>query len=87
MSRDLTELNKLEAYLKDKGIDYRRIDEDKDPDYHQIIVPKKGWDVICHKGSYGCEQGLLEGMGSIFGKNVEGYLTTADVIQRIKEGK
>lgn len=57
-------------------------------DRHQIEVFKKrrrSWDVICQFGSYGADQGLLEGMGDIFGKDVEGWLTAEDVIKRIEE--
>ena len=112
--RDLTELNKLEKYLKEHEIDYARIDEDnafkfdlqsalrqtqinilQAMDRHQIIVggdKEPGacdWDVICHNGSYGCDEGLLEGMGSIFEDELEGWLTADDVIVRIEksEGK
>lgn len=97
MRRDLTELNKLEKYLKRNGIRYRRIDV-LDPcfDRHQIVVGGDlepgacDWDAICNRGSYGCEDGLLEIMGSIVdekrvGDCVEGYLTAADVIKRIEE--
>jgi hypothetical protein len=97
MSRDLTQLNKLEEYLKRNGIRYRRIDV-LDPcfDRHQIVVGGDlepgacDWDAICHRGSYGCEDGLLEIMGSIVdekrvGDCVEGYLMAADVIKRIEE--
>ena len=64
------------------GIEYEPMD------IHQIVVYKDGvrsWDVICHRGSYGCETGLLEGMGELFGIDVEGYLTAADVIKKIEE--
>lgn len=109
MSRNLTELNKLEKYLKANGFEFQREDsdntfpaeewrviqeimgEDAEPmDKHQIVVyvdGRRSWDVICHKGSYGCAQGLLEGMGDIFGPDVEGYLTAEDVINRIEEAK
>lgn len=59
-------------------------------DKHQIIVFEDGvrsWDVICQFGSYGVNEGLLEGMGDIFRTGVEGWLTAADVIKRIEEGK
>lgn len=104
--RDLTELNKLEAYLKANGVDYFREDSNNtysaemwtqmidvlgahaEPmDHHQIVVLKDGrrsWDVICQRGSYGCDQGLLEGMGDIF-EDVEGWLTATDVIRRIED--
>lgn len=106
--RDLTQLNKVEQYLKDKNIHYEREDkEDKlayievsdkhfpvyeQMEVHQICVPsreRRKWDVICHRGSYGAEQGLLEIMGTIVrpcGDSVEGWLTADDVIARI-EGK
>lgn len=58
---------------------------------HQIIVPSKQnreWDVICHPGSYGYKEGLLELMGNISrNDDVEGYLTAEDVIERIKENE
>ena len=109
MNRDLTEMDKLEAYLKEHYIAYERIDEedtcpeeyrpylkiqlkkhgyDYEPfDKHQIIVYDKDgrrtWDVICQRGSYGAERGLLEGLGDIFNE-AEGYLTAAEIIQRIE---
>lgn len=68
---DLTELNKLETLLQKEGVRYQRIDDVGEVipgigyrvgEFHQIIVPSEGWDVICHHGSYGAEQGLLEAM-------------------------
>ena len=101
MSRDLTELNKLEQYLKANGIEYERIDKDNIlklfgvstvMDRHQIKVgvTEAGpwdWDVICQSGSYGSDEGLLEGMGSIFEEDVEGWLTADDVIKKIEEAE
>lgn len=59
---------------------------------HQIVAYKEDgvdvdWDVICHYGSYGYEEGLLELMGSLLvGHNdVEGYLTADDIIERIEK--
>ena len=61
---------------------------------HQICVPgydseRREWDAICHRGSYGAEEGLLEIMGTIVRENdgysVEGWLTAEEVIERIKE--
>ncbi len=60
---------------------------------HQICVPcfdsnKRQWDVICHRGSYGADAGLLEIYGKIVpdnaGDTVEGFLTAQDVITRIE---
>ena len=83
MKRDLTQLNRLEEYLKSKGIPYERKDQEDEfleghPycrtqfERHQIIVPNKEnyeWDVICQYGSYGAEEGLLEIMGTIVRPN------------------
>jgi len=78
--RDLTELNKLEEYLKARGMRYERFDNNDETvgardgiiykfDLHQIIVPDSGseakWDAICQRGSYGAEEGLLEIYGVI----------------------
>ena len=99
----LRELNKLERYLKEHGIKYERIDNENEYDAlgyiltlerHQIIVPsnteERKWDAICHYGSYGHEDGLLEIMGDLVtkedGDSVVGFLTADDVIMRI-EGK
>ena len=90
---DLTELNRLEEMLQEAGVPYRRIDDIGEAilgigyrvgEFHQIKVPSEGWDVICHHGSYGVEQGLLEAMGhKITGNNdVLGYLTAQDVMDR-----
>lgn len=50
-----------------------------------------GWDAICHDGSYGHEDGLLEIMGKLVNKSkaninmkdVEGYLTAQEILDRI----
>ena len=88
MARDLTELNKLEEYLKNHGIHYVRFDNDDvfdnefptlkvKCDRHQIIVPcddinKREWDVICQFGSYGYEEGLLEIYGQLVDEKEDG---------------
>lgn len=90
----MDELNKLESYLKEKGIKYDRNDREKTEkvlDFHQIVVYDDNnpiWDAVCHTGSYGYEQGLLEIMGSIVSKDVcdsaEGWLTADDIIRRLE---
>ena len=85
----LVELDKLEFYLKGKGLPYERIDKWDDPCQHQLVVNDYEWDVICHKGSYGYNSGLLEIAGSLVdieedGDSVAGYLTAQDVIDRIE---
>ena len=74
----MSELDKLEQYLKEHDYPYKRIDEKgrKIPGIeipicsrHQLIVyvdkekSKRLWDAICNYGSYGFEQGLIEVMG------------------------
>ena len=89
----MTELDKLEEYLKEKGIEYERIDNHPDfqnGNWHQICVPCyeqefRQWDAVCHAGSYGYEQGLLEIMGIICpDHDVLGFLTAEAVIRRIE---
>lgn len=98
----MSELDKLEQYLKEKEIPYERIDQKGVGSYvldrHQIIVydcygitGHRLWDAICHWGSYGYEEGLLEVMGDAVvresdGDSVCGFLTAKDVIDRL-EGK
>lgn len=100
----MTELDKLEKYLKDNNIPYQRIDKrpgltsrqwlelyGAGKDFHQICVPSRTnceFDVICHQGSYGYEEGLLEIMGLLTEEEMEedrvlGYLSAEDVIKRI----
>lgn len=93
----MSELDKLEKYLKEHGYKYIREDFDGTQSYdtkHQIIVYKDGersWDAICHQGSYGYEEGLLEIYGDIVwhdidGDCVRGWLTADNVIARIERG-
>lgn len=93
----MSELDKLEKYLKKHGYEYTREDFDGIPPYgskHQIIVYKDGertWDAVCQPGSYGYNEGLLEIMGDIVwhdidGDSVRGWLTADDVIARIERG-
>lgn len=96
----MSEMDKLEKYLILKGYRYRRIEEiniseimGEDIGRKQIIVYKNGkrsWDAICHYGSYGYKEGLLEIMGSIVdvkkdGDSVVGWLTAQDIINRLEE--
>lgn len=95
----MSELDKLEEYLKDHGFRYERIENGSSLfgfDRHQIIVydeyGNNQWDVICQQGSYGYGQGLLEACGDPIvnrkkdGDTVAGYLTSADVIYRLENG-
>lgn len=90
----MSELDKLEVYLKENGIEHTRMDDMTCVGWpmHKIVVTKDGeyqWDAICHRGSYGFEQGLLEIYGNIVteedGDSVVGWLTADDVIKRIQK--
>lgn len=99
----MSELDKLEQYLKEHDYPYKRIDEEGGQipgteiwigSIHQLIVygdkekSKRLWDAICHYGSYGFEQGLIEVMGETVVRSeyrVEGYLTAEEIIQRLEE--
>lgn len=91
----LMELDRLTAWLnafKD-GYNWKveRADEDWLTGRHIVIVytadGTRLFDAICHYGSYGYSEGLLEIMGTIVykddGDQVVGYLTADDVIERI----
>ena len=91
----MSELDKLEAYLKEHGYIFRRIDGDQEfmPRHQIVVYDKRGcriWDAVCHYGSYGFERGLLEVMGKPVvlksdGDAVVGWLTAQDVINRLEE--
>ena len=90
----MDELDKLEEYLKNNDYEYKRIDETVNSylNRHQIIVyenGKRSWDAICHIGSYGYEEGLLEVMGDkVLPKGCKdavcGYLTAQDIIDMLE---
>ena len=96
----MSELDKLEKYLKEKRYRYKRIKEAlgmnpwmRGYEVNQIIVYDENgdqqWDAICHRGSYGFEQGLIEVMGKPVARSeedrVEGDLTAEEIIQRLEE--
>lgn len=90
---DMTELKKLKKYLEDKHIKHitKKVFDLSSQEYDQIWVfdkdGKYSWDAICHYGSYGHEQGLIEIMGDIVRNTedcVEGWLTANDIIARIE---
>ena len=86
---DYTEMIRLELLLQEAKIPYR-ID-------YVIGMPSVRYyghgknltcDAICHSGSYGHEEGLLEIMGltrNDNGDSVEGWLTSEEVFDRISE--
>ena len=75
------EADKLVKSLTEKGVEF---------DYHRccdgVQVRCDEWDAVCHSGSYGHEQGLLEIMGTIVRPvkyDVEGWLTADEILQRL----
>lgn len=95
----MSELDKLTEYLRAHHYRYTRIDKSMPKrdnsigiaiDRHQVIVydmsGKELWDAVCHYGSYGYDEGLLEIMGTIANGDVEGWLTADEIILRL-EGK
>jgi len=95
----MSEMDKLEQYLEEHKYHYQRFDDYTGVlDWHQIVVyrskraekeHRKDWDVVCHYGSFGYKEGLLEAMGSIVdpdkdGDTVAGWLTAEDVIARLE---
>ena len=84
--KTITEIQKLSIMLSVTCIPF-----DFHPLYDgwQICYPNgenRVCDAICHSGSYGHENGLLEIMGLVDGEaddEVEGYLTADEVFNRI----
>ena len=96
----MSELEKLEKYLKEHNYNYEWNSVfhgmEGYPEKDQIVVyddhNRRIWDAVCHFGSYGHEPGLLEIMGVIVdevedGDTVVGWLTADDVIKRLKGGE
>lgn len=89
------EMIKLWTYLIDNDYNarwqYHKKHIGKENEYlyiNQIIVydenDERLWDAICHYGSYGYEQGLIEIYGVIC-DDVVGYLTADDIINNYLE--
>ena len=83
----LEEMLKLAEGLMKKGITFKF---HKLYDGFQIVVFGDGdrqiWDAICHSGSYGHENGLLEIAGTIVTDDygdVEPNLTAKDILDRV----
>ena len=75
------EADKLVKGLTENGVEF---------DYHKcwdgVQIRCNEWDAICHSGSYGHEQGLLEVMGTVAREvedDVEGWLTAEEILQRL----
>jgi hypothetical protein len=84
----MTEMDNLIILLNNAKIPYEIVTHS--PTLTPMIIypckEKQVCDAICHKYSYGYEEGLLEMMGLIpdeVGDSVEGYLTAKEVFNRI----
>ena len=78
-----TEMMKLAYGLRDRGIGFSI---ESLYDGIQIVVGDFDWDAICHSGSYGHENGLIEVMGLPQCQgDVIGYLTAEDVLKMVDE--
>ena len=77
------EMMKLVFGLRDRGIEFS---VKSFFDGIQIVVGDFDWDAICHSGSYGHENGLIEVMGlPQCQDDVIGYLTAEDVLNMVDE--
>ena len=75
--------NEMESLLIENNIEYTR-----KPIYEgwQFYIRGTDGDIICHKYSYGGNDGLWESMGFDWDdEDVTGYLTAEEVINRLKE--
>lgn len=77
------EMMKLAFGLYDKGIEFKA---KSFFDGIQFIIGDWDWDAICHSGSYGHEDGLIEVMGlPQCQDDVIGYLTAEEVLKMVDE--
>ena len=78
-----TEMMKLAFGLRDRGIGFKM---QSFFDGIQIVVGDFEWDAVCHSGSYGHENGLIEVMGlPQCHDDVIGYLTAEEVLKMVDE--
>ena len=78
-----TEMMELAFGLRDRGIGFKM---QSFFDGIQIVVGDFDWDAICHSGSYGHENGLIEVMGlPQCQDDVIGYLTAEEVLKMVDE--
>ena len=76
-----TEMMKLAFGLYDRGIEFKA---KSFFDGIQFIIGDWDWDAICHSGSYGHENGLIEVMGlPQCQDDVIGYLTAEEVLNMV----
>ena len=77
------EMMELAFGLRDRGIGFKMWSFF---DGIQIVVGDFDWDAVCHSGSYGHENGLIEVMGlPQCHDDVIGWLTAEDVLKMVDE--
>lgn len=77
---------RIEAEKLVKGLIENGIEFEYQECWDGVQIYCDGWDAICHSGSYGHEQGLLEVMGTVAradDDDVEGWLTAEEILQRL----
>lgn len=81
----MSEMEKLQKWLDENGIKYERYIEDGRFNRNQIFIKtnKKELSFVCHYGSYGYQQGLIEMYD--FENEPEGFLTAEKCIKKLKK--
>ena len=81
----MSEMEKLQKWLDENHIKYERYIETGWVNRNQILIKTEEMELsfICHRGSYGYEQGLIEMYD--FVNEPDGYLTAKQCISKLKE--
>ena len=81
----MSEMEKLQEWLDKNNIKYERYIEEGRLNRNQILIKtnKIKLSFICHYGSYGYQQGLIEMYD--FENEPEGFLTAKQCINKLKE--
>lgn len=81
----MSEMEKLQKWLDENNIKYERYIEDSLINRNQILIKINEMELsfICHYGSYGYQQGLIEMYD--FVNEPEGFLTAKQCISKLKE--
>ena len=75
--------DKMEKLLIENNIEYNRI---RLYEGWQFYIHSTDGDIVCHRGSYGGNNGLWESMGFVWDEgDVTGNLTAEDIIRMLKE--
>lgn len=75
--------DKIEKLLIENNIEYNRM---RLYEGWQFYIHNTDGDIVCHRGSYGGNDGLWESMGFVWDEgDVTGNLTAEDIIRMLKE--